>query len=156
LIYDVDIEAIPEQALVALRARGSIADIGRRMASVRAIAAGAGLAPAGPMMARFYDDGPDDDLDYEVCLPVVPGPDGSVPDELGEARGQLVPAHHALTTVHHGRRDAMDDAVRALREALDALGYRASGPLTEIYFTRRTDVADEREHVTELRLPYAR
>ncbi len=156
MVYDVDIEAVPEQAVVALRDRGSITDIGRRMATVRKAAAAAGLEAAGPIMARFYEDMARGEIDYEVCLPVVPGPDGSVPDAVGDARGELVPAHHALTTVHEGRRDAMDDAVRALWEALAALGYRASGPLTEVYVTRRDEVPDEDHHLTQLRLPYAR
>lgn len=154
--YDVEIEAIPEQAVVALRARGATTDIGRRMAAVRRAAAEAGLEAAGPVMARFYDEEPQGETDYEVCLPVLASPDGSVPDAVGQARGELVPAHHALTTVHEGRRDAMDDAVSALWEALAALGYQASGPLTEVYVTRREDVRDEAHHVTRLRLPYAR
>jgi effector-binding domain-containing protein len=156
VVYDVDIEAIPEQAVVGLRARGGLGDIGRRMAAVRRAAADSGLEADGPMMARFYEEDQSGDVDYEVCLPVLAGPDGSVPDRVGEARGELVPAHHALVTVHEGRRDAMDDAVRALWEALDALGYRASGPLTEVYVTRREDVRDEEHHLTQLRLPYAR
>ena len=50
----------------------------------------------------------------------------------------------------------MDDAVEALLEALEAVGYRASGPLTEIYVTTRESSPDPARHVTELRLPYAR
>ena len=84
----------------------------RRMAAVRRAAAEAGLEAAGPVMARFYDDVSRTarSTTRSVC-PCSPSPDGSVPDAVGEARGELVPAHHALTTVHEGRRDAMDDAV---------------------------------------------
>ncbi len=67
-----------------------------------------------------------------------------------------MPAHHALATTHVGRRDAMDDAVAALHEALDAVGYRASGPLTEVYVTTPAGAPDPERQVTELRLPYAR
>lgn len=156
MIYDVDIVRVPEQTVAALREGGPIADIGARMARLRKLVAEAGLTPAGPMMARFYDDIAGPAPDYEVCLPVEPGADGSVPDVIGAARGELVPAHHAFTTTHVGARDAMDDAVSALFEALEAVGYRASGPLTEIYVTTRESVPDPSRHVTELRLPYAR
>jgi effector-binding domain-containing protein len=109
------------------------------------------------MMARFYEeDTAGSDVDYEVCLPVQASADGSIPDTVGEARGELVPAHHALATTHVGRRDQMDDAVAALREALEAVGYRACGPLTEVYVTTRGTTPDPARHVTELRLPYAR
>lgn len=156
MIYDVDIVHVPEQTLVTLRERGPIAAIGVRMSQLRDLAAEAGLTPAGPMMGRFYDDIGGTAPDYDVCLPVEPRADGSVPDVIGAARGELVPAHHAFTTTHVGPRDAMDDAVSALFEALEAVGYRASGPLTEVYVTTRESVADPSRHVTELRLPYAR
>jgi len=157
MIYDVDIVRVPEQTLVTLRRRGPISEIGARMARLRVLAAEAGLSPAGPMMGRFHDDATaSTELDYEVCLPVEPLADGSVPDRVGEARGELVPAHHALITTHTGRRDQMDEAVKALREALDAVGYRACGPLTEVYVTNSATTPDPARQVTELRLPYAR
>lgn len=155
--YDVDIARVPEQTVVALRERGPIRDIGSRMARLRALAEEAGLATDGPMMGRFYDDDVDSAaLDYEVCLPVRPRADGSIPDQVGEAHGELVPAHHALVTRHVGPRDAMQDAVAALREALEAVGYKACGPLTEVYVTTPATADGTSQPVTELRLPYAR
>jgi effector-binding domain-containing protein len=156
VIYDVDILRVPEQTLATLRERGPVAEIGARMARLRALVTEAGLTPAGPMMGRFYEDVAAPSSDYEVCLPVEPRADGSVPDVIGAARGELVPAHHAFATTHVGPRDAMDDAVAALFEALDAVGYRASGPLTEVYVTTRETTPDPAGHVTQLRLPYAR
>jgi len=156
MIYDVDIVSVPEQTVAAMRERGPLAEIGARMERLRACAAAAGLTPSGPMMSRFYGETDGPTADYEVCLPVEPRADGSVPDVIGAARGELVPAHHALTTTHVGSRDTMGDAVRALFEALDAVGYRASGPLTEVYVTTHETTRDPAGHVTELRLPYAR
>src|SRR5450759_1179631 len=73
VIYDVDIVAVPEQAVVCLRRRGPLREIGARMRRLRELAEEAGLTPAGPMMARFYDsDVARPDLDYDVCLPVRP------------------------------------------------------------------------------------
>ena len=156
MTYDVDIVHVPEQTLFTLRERGPIRDIGARMARLRTLATQAGLVPAGPMMGRFYDDEiAASDLDYEVCLPVQPRADGSIPDAIAEARGELVPAHTALATKHTGRRDQMDDAVRALREAVAAIGYRACGPLTEVYVTNLGSTPDTAMQVTELRIPYA-
>ena len=56
MIYDVDIVAVPEEAVISLRGRGPLADVGRRMARLRELASQAGLAPAGAPAARFYAD----------------------------------------------------------------------------------------------------
>lgn len=110
---DVDVAAVPEQIVLAIRGRAPLTDIGRRMRRLRELVAQAGLTPAGPMMARFYEEGPPDrDLDHDVCLPVVPRPDGGVPDQVGEARSEWLPRHHALETVHRGPHDQMKDAAR--------------------------------------------
>ena len=56
-----------------------------------------------------------------------PTADGSVPDAVGEARGDWIPLHHALRAVYSGPHDAVQDAWRAVDEARAALGYTASG-----------------------------
>jgi effector-binding domain-containing protein len=157
VIYDVDIVAVPEQAVVSVRERGPLTDIGRRLRRLRELAAQAGLTPDGPPMARFYeDDIASPALDYDVALPVQLRSDGSVPDELTEARGEIVPLHHALQAVHTGPHDAMQDAWRAIHEAREALGYAQSGPVTEVYVLGRDDGVEPARFVTEVRLPYAR
>ena len=157
MIYDVDVVAVPEQAVVSVRERGPLTDIGRRLTRLRELAAQAGLTPAGPPMARFYeDDVASPTLDYDVALPVELRSDGSVPDELAEARGELIPMHHALQAVHTGPHDAIEDAWRAVQEAREALGYTPSGPVTEVYVLGRDDGVEPARFVTEVRLPYAR
>ena len=110
------------------------------MRRLRELVAEAGLETAGPMMARFYGDAaPGQDADLDVAIPVVPRADGSVPDAIGEARGEWLPLHHVLEAVHRGPHDQMDDAWAAVREACSALGYAPAGPVTEVYEVTRTD-----------------
>jgi len=157
MVYDVDVVTVPEQAVVSVRERSPLTDLGRRIQRLRELVAQAGLTPAGPPMARFYeDDATSPRLDYDVALPIELGDDGSVPDELGEARGELIPLHHALQAVHTGRHDAMEDAWRAVQEAREALGYTPSGPVTEVYVRGREDGVEPAHFVTKVRLPYAR
>jgi effector-binding domain-containing protein len=157
VIYDVNIVAVPEQAVVCLRSRGPLSEMGARLRHLRELVEQAGLTAAGPMMARFYDsDAARPDLDYDVCLPVWPEEDDFIPDAVGEAHGQWIPLHHALQAVHSGPHDAMQDAWRAVDEARAALGYTASGPFTEVYVTGHESAADPADHLTEVRLPYAR
>ena len=154
MIYTVDIVAVPAQAIVSLGEPGPLSDIGARMRRLRELVTGAGLEAAGPMMARFYgDDMHSPVLDYDVCLPVRPDAGGSVPSGIAEARGLWLPLHHVLQAEHRGRRDQMDDAWRAVREACEALGYRPSGPMTEVYVSGSGGDSDA---VTYVRLSYAR
>jgi effector-binding domain-containing protein len=154
--YEVEKVAVPEQALAVLGGRGRMAEIGDRMRRLRRTLTDAGMASPGPWIGRFYEDTQTgDELDYEVCLPIE-APDGVVPDRIGDAAGEIVPAHHALSTRHVGSRDEMDDAVSALHEAMDALGYRPAGPLTEVYVAGAAEGLEPSAFVTELRLPYAR
>lgn len=153
--YDVDVTAVPAQALAVLRERAPLTSIGERMRRLRTAVAEAGLTVTGPMMARFYDAA-DPEVDHDVCLPVAPAPDGSLPDTIAGVRGEWVPAHHALTTRHVGPHEHLEGAVAALHEALTALGYTACGPLTEVYVTGRADGVQPSRYVTDLRLPYAR
>jgi effector-binding domain-containing protein len=156
MIHDVDVVAVPEQAVLCLRDRGPMKDIGRRASRLRELASQAGLAPAGPVAARFYADEDGPEPDYDVCLPVAPSEDGSVPDRLGEARGELIPLHHVLQAAHVGPHDTMQDAWRAVREACAALGYVQSGPITEVYVNGRGSGVAPAGYVTLVRLPYAR
>ena len=86
----------------------------------------------------------------------MPRADGSVPDALGEARGEWIPLHHALEAVHRGPHTGMDDAWAAVREACAAVGYTPSGPVTEVYEVTRADGVPPEDYVTRVRLPYAR
>jgi effector-binding domain-containing protein len=155
--YEVEVVRVPEQTLAVLGGRGAMGEVGARMHRLRAIVAEAGLVADGPFIGRFYEETRDGEtLDYDVCLAVAPAADGSIPDRIGEARGELVPAHHTLATRHIGPRDQMDDAVAALHEALGAIGYRAAGPLWEVYVAGAAEGLEPAAFVTDLRLPYAR
>ena len=157
MVYDVDIVSVPARPVVSLRRHGRLADIGASMRRLRELLGEAGLEAAGPMMARFYADAaPGQGADYDVAVAVLPRPDGSVPDAVGEARGEWLPLHHVLEAVHRGPHDRMDDAWRAVREACDALGYAPAGPVTEVYEVTRTDGVPPEQYVTRVQLPYAR
>lgn len=155
--YDVDVVHVAEQTLAVLPGRGPVSEIGARTRRLREIVGAAGFTASGPVIGRFYEETRDGEtIDYDVCLAVEPGADGSIPDRIGEARGELVPAHHTLATRHVGPRDQMDDAVAALHEALAAIGYRAAGPLWEVYVAGAAEGLAPAAFVTDLRLPYAR
>jgi effector-binding domain-containing protein len=109
------------------------------------------------VIARYFELWHEDgDVDYEVAVPVLPDHDGSVPDRIGEAHGDLIPAHHAFATAHHGPYDGLQAAFATLARELETLGYVAAGPATAVYIRGREDTADPSDYVTVLRQPYAR
>ncbi len=154
MIYDVDVASVPARPMVSLRHTGPLSGIGGTTRRLREILAEAGLEADGPMCARFYSDGAD--VDCDVALPVGSRSDGSVPDTVGDARGEWVPLHHTLETVHRGPHNRMDDAWAAVCEACAALGYAPSGPVSEVYEVTRANGVPPEEYVTRVRLPYAR
>jgi effector-binding domain-containing protein len=157
VIHDVDSACVPARPVVSLRRHGPLADIGASMRRLRELLGGAGLETAGPMMARFYEDAtPGEDTDYDVAISVLPRPDGSIPDAVGEASGEWLPLHYVLEAVHRGPHDRMQDAWRAVREACDARGYTPIGPVTEVYEVTRADGVPPEQYVTRVQLPCAR
>lgn len=153
--YDVDIVPVPAQTLVVLSASGALGEIGQRMRRLREIVARARLTPTGPMSARFYDAEAGSQQEYDVCLPVQPLPDGSIPVGLQEAHAESAAPHHALQTEHRCPHDALQGAWRAVQEARAALGCTQSGPMTEVYVTGQRPGAGPDDYVTLVRMPCA-
>jgi effector-binding domain-containing protein len=155
--HEIDVEPIPEQVVVCLGGRGPIAELRERGRRVAAVLAAAGVAPAGPLMARYpqtdYDPA---DLEFEVGLPIAPRPDGSVPDRVGDLPVVLIPAHHAMVARHRGPLTGLAAAHRAIAAALDDVGYRRAGPVSEVYLAGPEQGLPPSEYLTEVRYPYAR
>ena len=154
MAYTVNLIAVPEQAIAYIRERGPISALAARVHRLRLALAEAGAEAAGPVMARYFEQKVEDgDIDYEVAVPILPRPDGSVPDRIGEARGDVIPAHHAFTTEHRGPHDQMHTGYTALTEELNAIGYAIAGPTTEVYLVGPDTTDDPARYVTELRIP---
>jgi len=155
--YEIEIEPVPEQVYVCLGGRGPIAELRERGRRVAAALAATGIARAGPLMARYPEAGYDaSDVDFEVCLPIAPRTDGSVPDRVDGLPTVLIPAHHAMVTRHRGPWSGLAGAHRAVTQALDDVGYRRAGPVSEVYLVGPDQGVPASEYLTEVRYPYAR
>jgi effector-binding domain-containing protein len=155
--HEIDIVAIPEQALVCLRERGPVSGLGERARRLSAILETAGITPVGPLQARFYDDPYDpQDSDFEVCLPMALDERGWAPDSIAEAAVSLTPAHHVMATTHRGPYSGIAGAHEAIAAELEAVGYTIAGPATETYVTGPGDGVAAGDFVTVVSRPYAR
>ena len=153
----VELVAMPEQAIAYLAVHGSVRKMKEPFARLFAALAEAGLAAAGPPMARFDPDLTDfENADYEVCVPVEPDAEGRVPDAIGEARCDILPAHYALVTTHRGPHASLGASFEALAAEVSAVGYAVAGPATEVYLAGPESGITPAEYVTEVRLPIAR
>jgi effector-binding domain-containing protein len=155
---EIELVRIPEQAVVCLGGRGPVGELRERAARLNAIIAGAGMAPEGPLMARFFDGDDYDpgDTHYEVCRELTPDAEGHVPDRIGDLRSTLIPSHHAMVVRHRGSYATLGEAHATLARELESVGYRLAGPVTEVFL--EGPAADRRpaDYLTEVRYPFAR
>ena len=157
MAYAVNLVALPEQAIASIRERGPLSAMAARVHRLRAALAGAGVQATGPLMARYFGQrSADGDMDFEVAVPILPGPDGSVPDRIGAAHGDLIPAHHAMVVRHRGPYGTLGEAHAALAAELDAVGYRLAGPITEVFLEGPAEGRRSADYLTEVRYPFAR
>ena len=151
---EVEHVAIPAQTMAYLSVHGSVRKTQEPFARLFAALAQAGVAPAGPPMARFDLDLSDpDDADYEVAVPVAPDADGKLPATPAPVRCGTLPPHYALVTVHNGPYEEIGAGYTALTEELNALGHAVAGPASEVYLVGTDSGAAPADFVTEVRLP---
>jgi effector-binding domain-containing protein len=156
-VYDVDMVMIPEEPVAYIHTTGPISGLRDLLTRLYGALDGAGVVPAGPPMARFFDEEFDPEkTEFEVCVPISPGPDGSLPDTIGEVRTDVIPAHQALLTEHRGPYTTAHLSYEAISEELNRIGYAVAGPATEVFLTGPESTGDPNEYVTEVRLPVTR
>ncbi len=114
----------------------------------------AGVAAAGPSVARYEDAGDGDgSVLIRVAVPVAAGTTPATGEEYGFAVVDLPAVEAAATVVHRG---SMDDALgsfQVLARFVEENGYRSTGYARELYLECPEDPA---EWVTELQEPVVR
>ncbi|MFE6871603.1 MerR family transcriptional regulator [Kitasatospora sp. NPDC057692] len=112
--------------------------------------AAAGIAHAGPSVARYEDTG-DGSVLIRVAVPVPTAVDPA--GEHGFAVVDLPAVEEAATVVHRGSMDESLGSVQALARFIEESGYRSTGYAREVYLECPEEVAD---WVTELQEPVVR
>src|SRR3974390_2173176 len=78
--YVIELITFPEEYVAYIHPVGPIASIRDLMTPLYGALDAAGAAPAGPPMGRFFDAQFDPQkTEFEVCVPIAPGADGSAP-----------------------------------------------------------------------------
>ncbi|MGD8682899.1 MAG: GyrI-like domain-containing protein [Chloroflexota bacterium] len=105
-----------------------------------------GLAPAGPLFARFYQLEPSVDLEAGIPLaqPVEP---------TGVIRAGVLPGGLALHLLHAGDHAQLPESRSALEAYRVRHGFLALGAHWEFYLVDARDTPDPREWLTDVYLP---
>ncbi len=155
--YVIELITFPEEYVAYVHTVGPLSSIRDLMTRLYGALDAAGVAPAGPPMGRFFDaQFNPEKTEFEVCVPIAPAADGSVPDTIGEAHTDVIPSHQAMVTEHKGPYDSIRLSYEAIGEELNTIGYAIAGPATEVYIKGPESTNDPNEYVTEVRLPVAR
>lgn len=111
-----------------------------------------GIAPAGPVMAIYYDEEyKESDVDVEAAVPVS---GGSLPK--GRVMIRELPGTEVASLVRTGPYDDFTPAYQALMGWIEANGYRIIGPNREIYLRGPEAGVDPAQFVTEIQFPVAK
>lgn len=149
----VETVELPDQPALCVRFRTTMEkiteDIGRTYGSIFTYMGKAGVAPAGPPLARYYDmDMNPEDFEMETCVPVA----GEVPGE-GEVAFMVLPGGRFLSTVHRGPYDSMESTYTALFKYVKENGLEVISPTREVYLTDPSQVERPEDNLTQILFP---
>lgn len=128
--FEVQVVTAPAVHAIVLPMKGSYMQhpdaFGRLMGAVSA----RGLAPAGPIFARYFSDPstPEADLVWEVAVPVAAGTTAEAPFEAKDIPATLVAVHS-----HQGAMEELGTAWGSMIQWVLANGYQPVGPATQVF-----------------------
>ncbi|MEY2786155.1 MAG: hypothetical protein RL277_2367 [Planctomycetota bacterium] len=137
-------------AYACIEVRGNYALVGRRLAELSSALEQQGLRPAGPPFALFYDDPantPIDELKSRLCLPIEPGVEVRPP-----LMQDLLPAATVAYARVAGPYPEVPRSYPGLWQYLGRMGWKANGPIREIYLVAPGSVRDWSELLTEIQV----
>ncbi len=144
----IELELVRVAAVRSLVAAEDVPDfMSDALSLVAAALREAGIAPAGPPLARYFARGPND-LEMTAGFPVAEPFLGAGVVQPGE-----LPAGRAAVATHIGPYEGLEVAWNALRERAGALGHALGDDPWEIYFIGPGSGVDEAAWRTELVWP---
>lgn len=139
------------QPYAYLEARGSYTGIGALLEEADRRLRAAGVDPAGPPFALFYDDPgtvPVSELRMRACFPVEASVELPVP-----LASETLPSTTVVYAFVGGAYPEVPRAYPSLFAFMDELGWALDGPVREIYLVHPGAVTDWNQLVAEVQLP---
>lgn len=151
----IEVKELPDQPILSVRFRTSIAvigeDLGKAYGAIFGYIGKAGAVPVGPPGALYHgEEFSEDDIDAEAYAPVAE----VMPGE-GEVVGRILAGGRVASTMHMGSYQSMSDTYEALMTWISENGYRPSGPPREVYLMDPTQLEDPADNRTEIVFPIA-
>jgi effector-binding domain-containing protein len=140
------------QPYVHLEVRGDYRDMGAVMRRLFAAASEVQLEPSGAPFALFFDDPGQvaiEELRARACLPVR-----ARPERLGTLSFDVLPRAMVVYARVAGAYPEVPRSYPALFTYLRELGWRAGGPIREVYLVDPGSVQSYAELVPEVQIPW--
>lgn len=155
---DLELDTKPHlQRVEALRAlmlrrRGSLDEVGARLAGLQSFMRERGLAPGGPPFALYFDEefNPHN-ADFAVCMPVA-----GAPVAAGDVLSVDLGATMTVACLYAGPYDGIGAAYQAALAFARKHGYQLTGPPRELYHLGPDKAHTPGELRTEIQLPVER
>jgi effector-binding domain-containing protein len=150
---DYPISVKPGEPLRVASIRAVVPDYGSTSGLIKEVfqeLGKAGIPPAGPALAIYYDEGyKARDVDIEAAVPI--GAAKAV--DMGRVSVRELPApEHVVSLMRTGPYDDFRPAYDVIMQWVQANGYRIAGPNREIYH-RGPGQSPPSEYLTEIQFP---
>jgi effector-binding domain-containing protein len=134
---NVEIIQLEPQPVLSIRATIQIVQLGEAMGDrIQALSdylRQRDIRPAGPPFVRYFTFG-ETETDFELGVPVKPGPGNSPLTGEGRIVSGELPGGSAVTTWHLGPHDKLGDAYARITDWITEHNREPDGPAREIYY----------------------
>lgn len=151
--YEVTTHEVPDEALLSIRGRMTMAEmpafIGQSYAKLYGRLGELGVTTRGMPFVIYHAFGPGV-VDAEVCVPLA-----AVVAESGEMTSRVLPATTVARTVHPGPYDGLGAAYTELYEWIRDHGFEVVGVARERYLNEPGPDVTPADYLTEIDVPIA-
>ena len=147
----VELKNVPDQTVIGLKLKTSsesiASDIGQGYGRLFQYVAQAGIKPAGPPLALFYNP-PGPEMDVELAVPAPPDAPGQ-----GEIFNRKLPGGTMASIVHIGPYETLKGTYDTLFAWLKKNDHSLTGPVREVYLSDPSMEKDHSKLKTEILAP---
>ena len=147
-MYKIEIKEIPSMTVASIRFKGKYSDVGKHIGKIYQVVKD---KACGAPLNLYYDNEFQEEADIELCLPIK----GTISESAGISV-KVLPAMKAITTVHTGDYQKLNEAYKAILDYAKENEFELLTPSREVYqkgpgmiFKGNPD-----KYVTEILVPY--
>jgi len=147
-MYEIEIKEIPSITVASVRFKGKYSDVGKHIGKIYQVVKD---KASGSPFNLYYDKEYQENADIELCVPIKKSISGS--DDISV---KILPAMKAITTVHTGDYQKLNEAYKAVLDFAKEKGLELMTPSREVYEKGPGMIfkGNPEKYVTEIMVPY--